>query len=155
MDRFQPMRMSWTALLGRTVTVGLVVLLAGAGPTWLAAGWHGLRGLLLAAGIVLAATILSASLVRHLAVAGPSRAALAFVATGLGRLAMSLAIGAAAAWRYRPSAAALLTWLVILYVAMLLNEGAWLVRALRRHAASPPPGPGGLGRDLPMSTEQG
>jgi hypothetical protein len=134
MDRLRPMRMSFKALLGWLVAAGLAVALAGAWPTWHAAGWDGLWGLLLAAGIVLAATVFSASLVSYSAIGGPQKAALAFVGAGLGRMVVGLALGAAAAWKYRPSAAAILTWLAVFYAAMLPAECAWLLRALRRHS---------------------
>ncbi len=144
MDRLQPMRMSLTALLCWLVLTGLAVGLAGAWPTWHAAGWDGLWGLLLAGGIVLAATVFSASLVRYSAVGGPRKAALTFVGGGLGCMVVCLALGAAAAWKYRPSAAAILTWLAVFYAAMLPAECAWLLRALRRHPRGRPVGRAGM-----------
>jgi hypothetical protein len=138
MDRPRPVRMSLVALLRWLVAAGLAVGLAGAWPTWHAAGWDGLWGLLLAGGIVLAATAFSASLVAYSAIDGPQKAALTFVEAGLARVTVSLALAAAAAWWYRPSAASILTWLAVFYAAMLPMECAWLIRALRRHSCGRP-----------------
>ena len=143
------MRMSLTALLCRLVPVVLAAGLVGAWPTWWAGGWHALRGLLLAGGIVLAATVFSASLVKYFAIGGPRKAASAFAATRLGCMALSLALGVAAVWKYRPSAGALLTWLVIFYAAGLVAEGAWLTRAMDRHF-----GPDRAGPDRPARRAQ-
>jgi hypothetical protein len=87
-----------------------------------------------AGGIVLGIVLLSAFVVVFSAPGGPSRAALAFVAGGLGRLRLVPALGAWAVQEAPVPAGALGVWLAAFYVATLMAEGAWLIRALNRDA---------------------
>jgi hypothetical protein len=140
MLRAEPMQISLGALLGWVLPAGALVGAAGAYPTWCLGGRGDVEAMLWAGGIVVSIVLLSALAVIGSAPAGPGRATLVFVAGGLGRLVLAPALGAWVVWEFRVPPGAMFVWLAVFYVVMLMAEGAWLSRALRRDARRVPRG---------------
>ena len=129
-----PMRISFAALLGWIVPIGLAAGLAGAWPTWKLAGTDGLLAEAWAAAIVLAALLGSAAIVVGFAVGGPRKATFAFLIASLLRLAFSAAAGLAVAIELPVPATVFFSWLGLFYVVMFAGEATWMSRALRADA---------------------
>ena len=128
------MRISFPALLGWTMPLGLMGGGLGVWPTWAAQGWQGLRAGLVALIIVFCATMLSGAAVAWQASRGPGRAAMAFIVSGPVKMIASLVAAAAAWWVMELAPRALFTWTGIFYLVLLAGESVWLARALQRDA---------------------
>jgi hypothetical protein len=132
--RARRMEISFAAMLAWVVPFGLAAGLIGAAPTYLAGGADALRAELAAGAIVMAAVALSGMIVTASAWSGPAKASMAFLASGLLRLGVSVALGLLVQRWLGVPAAALFVWLGVFYLAMFLAESLWLTRALRRDA---------------------
>ncbi len=128
------MELSFPALLGWVLPVGLLVGGAGAGPTWWLAGRAGLVAELLAGTVVLPIMVASALIVLSVASSGAALTSAVFVSIGVMRLAA--VVTTALILERFCRMATLVFWICILafYLAMLGAEVAWLARALKRDA---------------------
>ncbi len=128
------MELSFPALLGWVLPVGLLVGGVGAGPTWWLAGRAGLVAELLAGTVVLPIMVASALIVLSVASSGAALTSAVFVSIGVMRLAA--VVTTALILERFCRMATLVFWICILafYLAMLGAEVAWLARALKRGA---------------------
>jgi hypothetical protein len=134
MSQPQGMRISFAALIGWVVGVGVLVWGLGAYPTYRLAGGVGLEAESAAAVTVMVVMIVSAGVVRINADLGPARAAMAFLYSCAVRIlaCVGLTVGL---WALLDLPIRILfVWTSIFYVSMLTVEGTWLARALGRDA---------------------
>ncbi len=132
MSRAQGMRISFALWLAWAVASSSVLWAAGAYPTWRLAGGKGLAAQTTAGAVVLTVMTASAAIVRVSSSAGPSGAALGFLAFSMVRvlLCAGAAVGARAALDL--PVRVLFVWMCLFYLTMLSVEGVWLTRALMR-----------------------
>lgn len=129
-----PMKLSFWALLGWVLPVGLLAGGVGAAVTWWAAGPQGLTAEFLAGAVVLPVMIVSALIVVAVAAYGPAVTTLTFVSVGVVRLTAVMAVGLIV-YRYcRPGMLVFWVWVAVFYLAVIAAEVAWLTRALKRDA---------------------
>ncbi len=134
MARSQGMRICVGGMLGWVISFAAVSGALGAYPTWKGSGWAGLKGELVAAGIVLGVKILSSIVVVGKAARGAGPAAIAFVVLAMARAVGCVALAAAALATLSLSGTVLFVWVVIFYLVTLAAECIWLVKALRDDA---------------------
>jgi len=128
------MEISYLALLGWTMPLGLVAFAVGIWPTWQAGGALAVWSQVTAGAVVLATVMGSGVIVCRMARRGPARAAVGFIFSCMGRILLAVAL-TLTAWRLLElHLMALAIWLVIFYLALLIGESIWLSRALRQDA---------------------
>lgn len=124
-------KLSWKALtMGLTICAAATAL-AGAYPTWRWGGESALASAAVAVGIDFLLVLLSGLLVRHMALTrGAVRTAQVFLAAGLARMALLVALGAAAISLFNLTSLAYWAWAVTAYLPMLILEVFWAGRGL-------------------------
>jgi hypothetical protein len=128
------MQLSFWALLGWVLPLGVLVGGVGVTPTWWLVGREGLVAELLAGAVVLPIMIASALIVLGVASYGPALTTVVFVSIGVMRLT---AVVATALILHRFSRVLVLPfwiWVVVFYLTVFGAEVAWLARALKRDA---------------------
>lgn len=123
---------------------GPSVALAALAAWWPLARWAGARGAdpaLLAALLTLPTMLAGAAFVFWLARKGPAAATFGFVGAGPVRMILVAGMLAVCLAVLEAAVVPLVSWTVVLYVAALAGEAAWLTRALRRHALRVARGP--------------
>ena len=119
------------AILARMLLVTALLAAAGAWPTHALCGRAGLNAMLLAGAIVLVVACAAMYIVGAVGLRGGGRLAMAFVASGLGKVAVCAALGLAAAMLLPVPPVALVLWLVLFYVAMMVVQVLWIVKVLK------------------------
>jgi hypothetical protein len=128
------MHIRLSALLWGLGWLGVLLGLAGAWPTWRLRGADGLWAQFCAGAVVIAAIAASGLLLRGMAKAGPAMVALGFLAAMPFRVAACCLAGMLLVTKYPICAETFFTWLGVFYLAMMLQESAWVSAALRRDA---------------------
>lgn len=110
-------------------TLGLVAF--GVLPTYMMAGWEGVHGQLVGAGLVLGVMMGIGILTVRAAHAGPARASTVFMGSCFARLAVCPLLLGLLHLTTPLSLAPMAIWMVTMYIATLGLEVVWLIKALR------------------------
>lgn len=128
--------------MGLTICA-VATALAGFYPTWRWGGKSALAAAAVALGVDFSLVLLSGLLVRHIARrSGAVRTAQVFLASGIVRLTLVVALGAAAIALFNLPSLIYWAWAVSAYLPMLILEVFWAGRGLGTLATSLP-SPGG------------
>ena len=134
MARTTKLRISFPALLGWVLPLGLLVGGVGIYPTLRIAGTSGLHAELAAGLVVLSVMLANGAWTVWTARKGPREVAFAFMLSGVVRVFVCLLVGVVV-WQLVPlPLRCYAVWLGIFYLTMLLGEGVWMARALKRDA---------------------
>jgi hypothetical protein len=131
-------------LSSRSLTMGLTICaaataLAGFYPTWRWGGRPALTAAAVAAGVDFLLVLLSGLLVRRMARRhGAVRTAQVFLAAGIVRMTLLVALGAAAIALFNLPSLVYWAWAVTAYLPMLILEVFWAGRGLGTLTASQP-----------------
>lgn len=122
----------WPEVVGRIWFVAITATTLGAFPTWKYAGREGLYAEFMAALIAVVVSTVSIYLVLRRAKDGPGALAAAFVFSGLAKVIACIALAALAWWTLELAFGPLMLWLCLFYAMLLITQGFWLVKVLRR-----------------------
>ena len=128
------MHIRLSALLWGLAWCGAALGLAGAYPTWRLRGYDGLLAQGCAGAVAVTAVLVGGLLIRAMAQAGPATVALGFMATMPVRVAACCVAGVVLVTRYTICAETFFVWLGVFYLAMMLQESAWVSAAFQRDA---------------------
>lgn len=124
-------RLSWKALTMGLTLCAAATALAGAYPTLRWGGTPALASGAAALGVDFLLVLLSGLLVRHMALTGGAvRTAQVFLAAGVARMALLVALGAAAIALFNLTPLVYWAWAVTAYLPMLILEVFWAGRGL-------------------------